>query len=370
MRIKKVQSSHDLNAFVKLPYIIYKDDPIWVTPLRSKSKALFEPTKNPYLDDCDYALFLLEKKGKIIGRIAAFINKQAIKHWGEQIGLFGYFECINNQDGANLLLNAAQDWLTKKGMQSMRGPLTFNSQERGMVCEGFTPSPCIMSPYNPPFYNDLIVGFGLKKTKDLLVYNMDAKTGYKIPDRILKLTDMVAKRYKITTRHMDINNIEAEVGKIIELSNASIADNWGSIPTSTDEVVTMAKELKPILNPKGLIFARDENGQAIGFGIVVPDINVILKGMNGRLFPFGWAKFLFKLPRLKKYRMFALGVIPAYQGKAVDSLIYRALNKALYHPKASMEINYVLEDNAPMNNAIIKLGAKQSRRYRVYQKDI
>jgi GNAT superfamily N-acetyltransferase len=146
--------------------------------------------------------------------------------------------------------------------------------------------------------------------------------------------------------------------------------NWGYSPVTEDEVRAMAHDMKPIIQPEGVIFAEDSQGRAIGFAIALPDVNALIKGLDGRLFPFGWWKLLRGLPRLKQYRMFALGVIPAYHGKAIDSLIYRALYESLFSPDLRMEINYVLEDNGPMNNAIVKLGAKPLRRYRIYEMSI
>jgi GNAT superfamily N-acetyltransferase len=136
------------------------------------------------------------------------------------------------------------------------------------------------------------------------------------------------------------------------------------------EVTAMARDLKPILHPKAVIFAEDSQGKAIGFAIAIPDVNVLIKGLNGRLLPFGWIKLLRGLPRLKQYRMFALGVIPEYHGKGIDSLIYRALYESCYSPDLRLEINYVLENNYPMNNAILKLGAKPLRKYRIYEMKI
>jgi len=119
-----------------------------------------------------------------------------------------------------------------------------------------------------------------------------------------------------------------------------------------------------------VIFAEDTDGKPIGFAITLPDINRILKGLNGHLFPLGWIKLLLGIPKLRHYRLFALGVIPEYHGKGVDSLLYRALCESLYTPETRLEINYVLEDNAPMNNAIHKLNAKPLRRYRVFEKEL
>lgn len=206
--------------------------------------------------------------------------------------------------------------------------------------------------------------------KDLLCWYISIAEGYEIPERILSLTDAVADRYGVRIREIDMQHYEQEVETLIELSNASIIENWGFSPVTEAEVRTMARDIKPIIQPKGVLFAEDKNGRPIGFATALPDINSLLKGMDGRLFPFGFIKLLWGIPRLQRYRMFALGVIPEYQGKAVDSLIYRALHKSLFAPDLWVEINYVLEDNWAMINAIKKLGAKPLRRYRVYEMGI
>lgn len=132
----------------------------------------------------------------------------------------------------------------------------------------------------------------------------------------------------------------------------------------------MARDLQPIIDPKAVLIAEGPDGEAIGFAIGLPDINVLLRGMHGRFWPFGWLKLLWGLPRLRQYRMWALGVVPAYQGKAVDALLYRRLYEALYGPDLHIEVNYVLEDNVRMNNALRNLGAQDLRRYRVYEMGI
>lgn len=370
MQIKAVVTKKDLNTFIQLPYRIYQNDPVWVEPLRSEVRGQFNPVKNPLLDHCNYQLFLLMDGQRAIGRIAAFIDILAVDHWKEKVGLFGYYECPPDKTAAHALLSSAENWLLTGGMKAMRGPWSFVSQEWGSIIEGFKPPPVVMSPYNPPFYNDQYSDFGLKKIKDLLVYYIDARENYQIPERILTLTNEVARRYGVKLRKLDTKQFDRDVETFIELSNHSLALNWGYSPVTEDEVRAMARDLKPILHPHAVIFAEDSQGKAIGFAIAIPDVNVLIKGLNGRMLPFGWLKLLYGLPRLKQYRMFALGVVPEYHGKGIDSLIYRALYESCYSADIRMEINYVLEDNGPMNNAIIKLGAKPLRKYRVYQKKI
>ena len=370
MIIHTVDSPQDLHEFVEFPYQLYRNDPVWIPPLRDEQRKQFDPKHNPFLRHCDWQLFLLKDAGKAIGRIAAFVDNLAIDFWKERIGLFGHFECISDKAASNLLLEAARDWLRAAHCSSMRGPWSFVSQEWGMVTEGFTPSAVIMAPYNPPYYNDFLTGFGMQKVKDLLCWYISIGEGYEIPSRILELTNAVAERYGVRVRQINMQQYDQEVQTLIELSNASIIENWGYSPVTEAEVNAMARDMKPIIQPKGVLFAEDKNGRPIGFAITLPDINSLLKGLNGRLFPFGFIKMLWGIPRLRRYRMFALGVIPEYHGKAVDSLIYRALYERLITPDTWIEINYVLEDNWPMINAIKKLGAKPLRRYRVYEMNI
>lgn len=370
MEITPVSSKRDLQEFIHLPYRLYRDDPNWIAPLRSEQKAQYDPMANPMLKHCEYQLFLARQEGKVIGRISAFIDHLALEHWQQPVGLFGSFECIHDAQVANGMLAAARDWLRSKDMNAMRGPWSFASQEWGLVVEGFEPEPVILAPYNPPYYNALLSEFGLAKVKDLLVYVIDYRENYVIPERILQLTDKIRQRYKVSVRPVNMQRLEEDVLTITRLANESICDNWGFYPVTEEEARAMARDMKQIVNPAAILIAEEENGHPIGFAMSLPDINRVLKGLNGRLLPYGIFKMLFMLPRLNQYRMWALGVIPEWQGKAIDTLLYRATYEAIYSKKLRIEINYVLEDNDRMNNAITKLGASSLRRYRVYQMPI
>jgi GNAT superfamily N-acetyltransferase len=370
MEIRPARSEQERKLFIDFPYSFYSDDPVWVPPLRSEMHGQFNLQHNPFLEHCDYELFLVEDRGRMIGRVAAFVDNLAVDFWGERIGLFGYYECVSNPDASKMLLGAAQNWLQSRGMTAMRGPWSFVSQEWGLVVEGFDEPPVIMAPHNPRYYDDQMLASGFEKIKDLLCYSVSAAEGYQIPERILTLTDRVADRYGVSVRPIDMKRYDEEVEIILKLSNATIINNWGYSPVTDAEARAVGRDLKQIVQPAGVLIAEDPEGRAIGFAIALPDLNHLLKGLNGRLLPFGWLKLLWGLPRLRRYRMFALGVLPEYHGKGIDSLIYRALYESLYTPDIWMEINYVLEDNVPMNNAIRKLKATPSRRYRIYQKQI
>jgi len=370
MVIQEVKNRQDLRQFIQLPYRLYRDDPIWVAPLRSEQWAQFDPKKNPMLDHCDTKLFLLKEGREVIGRCSAFIDHLAVEHWGEPTGLFGSFECINDGEAAQMLLKTAQDWLKEQGMTAMRGPWSFASQEWGLEIEGGSRPPVIMAPHNPPYYADFFEQFGLGKAIDLIAYLADMESGYRLPERYLTLTDRIQERFGVTVRPVDMAQIERDVMIIVEVSNRSIFDNWGYYPVTEDEARAMARDLRQIVNPEALLIAEDTEGNPVGFGLSLPDINTLLKGLNGRLFPFGWLKLLLGLKKIRQYRMWGLGVVPEYQGKAIDTLLYKATHDALKDIQVCMEINYVLENNHRMNNALLKLGVTPIRRYRVYEKSI
>jgi GNAT superfamily N-acetyltransferase len=336
--------------------------------MKSSARKELKPKTNPFLRHCDYRLFLLERGGKPVGRIAALIDKLAVEAWGQSIGMFAYFECaVDDEEGARALLGAARDWLRERGMQVMRGPWSFLSQEWGLVVEGFEPESVVMAPYNPPGYAALLESFGLAKAKDLRCWELSVADGYTIPERILTLTDSVAKRYGLAIRTLDLSKFTEEVELFAKLSLTTLENNWGISPITDEEVAALARDLRPVIRPECVLFAHDALGRDVGFALSIPDVNVILKKTRGRMLPFGWVRLLWGLPRIRRYRMFALGVAKDYHGKGVDALLYRAMWERMAEPSVTMEINYVLEDNAPMVNAITKLGARPSRRYRVYE---
>jgi GNAT superfamily N-acetyltransferase len=371
MDLRRVDSSSDLETFIKLPFSVYRNDPIWVPQPLASIRAEFSPRSNPFLAHCDYAFFLLEKEGRAVGRIAALIDRLAVESWGSPIGMFAYFECpLGEKEGAVLLLDAARAWLGERGMERMRGPWSFVSQEWGLVVEGFSPRPVVMAPYNPPGYAGLLEGYGLSKAKDLLCWEISIDEGYRIPERIIDLTDEVARRHGVRIRTIDFSRYEEEVRTFASLSLDTLKDNWGISPITDAEIAALAKDLRQFIRSDCVLFAREPGGRDIGFALIIPDINEILIRTRGRMLPLGWLRLLLGIPRLKRYRMFGLGVDGAWRGKGIDALLYRAMWERMAGPGVSMEINYVLEDNLPMINAISKLGARPSRRYRVYEMPI
>ena len=369
MKIQAVTTRSDLKRFIDFPYHLHRQTSNWIPPLKIDQKNIFNPKKNPVLTHCDYQIFLLYDNEKIIGRIAVYVNHVANDYWKEKIGFFGHYECIDDQKAASELFGTAEQWLRERGMTTMRGQWNFVSQDIGFICEGFEIQPIVLSPYNPPYYNDQVVTFGMKKAKDLLVYSCDLAKGYKIPDRFLEFTDRIAERYRVIVRPINMKKLVEDARIIVRLTNESIAGNWGYYPVDESEAEQIAADLKMIVHPEVVLIAEIDS-EPIGYIITLPDVNYILKDLNGRLFPFGIFKLLSGIKKLRRYRIWALGILPLYQKKGISVLLFRRLNDILGDKGVYVEANWVLEDNALMNNALVQLQFDLVKKYRIYEKQI
>jgi GNAT superfamily N-acetyltransferase len=369
MNIIPVNTHQDLNEFIRLPYQLFKTDDHWIPPLIYDQKNIFNPNKNNLLQHCEYQLLILRERDEIIGRIAVYINRNYNSYWEETTGFFGHYECVDQQDASRILLETAQTWLQDRGMTTMRGPWNFVSQDFGIIIDGFELPPVILSSYNPKYYVDQMSQFGLSKIKDLLVYNCDVSKGYQIPRRFLDFTDKIAKRYRVNVRPINMKNLVDDARVIVKLTNESLANNWGFYPIELKEAEQIAADLKQIIHPEVVLIA-EVDGLAIGYVITLPDVNTILKTMNGRLFPFGLFKLMSGLKKINRYRIWAMGIATAYQRKGISVLLMRRLNDVLIPRNAYIEANYVLEDNHLMKNALVQLQFDLVKKYRVYDKHI
>lgn len=268
-----------------------------------------------------------------------------------------------------MLLDTGEKWLKKQGMHFMRGQWNLVSQDIGFVYEGFDLPPVVLSSFNFPYYNEQMVEYGMKKAKDLLVYNCDTGKGYQIPDRFLRFTDEIARRYRVTVRPINMKTAAADARIIVHLTNESLKNNWGYYPVDEAEAEQIAADLKMIIHPEVVLIAEVDE-KPIGYVLTLPDVNDILKNMKGRLFPLGVFKLLRGIKKLNRYRIWAMGILPPYQRKGISILMFRRLNDILTPKGSYVEVNWVLEDNALMNNALIKLKFGLVKRYRIYEKPI
>ncbi len=371
MQVTTVRSRKQMREFVRLPSRLFRGNPCYVPPIWLDEAHAYTGKANPILKNSDFELFLLlDDAGKPVGRTIAYIDHTFNNFYHAKTGFFGAFECIDDADGAALLVRTAEEWLAARGMNAIRGPIHPVAENWGFVFEGYDTPPVYMSPWNPAYYHDFFTSTGYEKVKDLLVYDADMAKGYEIPERYDDFPARFMARYPgISIRRLDIKHIHNDARAIWEISNNSLLDNWGYVPLELPVMEDMLKKLKMIVDPDAVWMVEHE-GKPVGFCLGFPDINILLKRINGNLLPFGWARLLFGVKKLRDYRLFGLAVNPEWHRRALDALMYIHLYQNLRPKNIRMEANYILEDNLHIRNALERLGMKKTKTYRIYEKPL
>lgn len=369
VEVDEVRGSGDLKKFIKFPWKIYQDDPNWVPPLIVDRKDFFNKQKNPFYRVAETQLFLARHKGEVVGRIATCINRAHNEFHMEKLGSFGFFECIEDYGVAHKLLKIAMITLKAKGLEVMRGPLNFSTNhEVGLLIEGFDRPPMVMMTYNPPYYQEFLEKFGMKKGKDLLAYLIDGEQA-KNP-RLERIVNRLRDRAGVTVRKINVKDFDAEIQRVIKIYNEAWESNWGFVPLSNDEFTHIAKDMKMILDPDLALFAEID-GEPAGFALALPDVNQVFHKMNGRLFPIGILKLLWNMKirkNINQARVITLGVVKKYQKRGLDSIFYYdLLNNGVNNGYMTGELSWILEDNKMMRSAAEGIGAVPYKTYRIYE---
>lgn len=374
LEIKHVVTRRDWKDFISLPWSIYQDYPHWVPPLRMVVRDILNTNKNPFFRHAQMLPLLAIRGGQVIGRVAGIIDQAFNDYHSERSASFGFFECVNEQNVCDALLDAVSRWATDQGMNRLLGPMNpSTNHECGLLVEGFDKDPRIMMPYNPPYYMKLIAGYGFKKTKDLSAW--DADSNKVNTERWLRVAERQKRRANITVREVNLRNFDRELDTILDIYNHAWEKNWGFVPMDDIEFRHMAKDMKLILDPRLCLIAEVE-GQPAAFGLTLPNINQVLKKIpNGLLFPSGIFKLLWhflgpgRKSTVTESRLMALGIRKEYRSLGLGALLYAEYlhrSPALGMPVG--EASWVLEDNYELLNLLKASNTQQTRRYRLYQK--
>ncbi len=369
--IVAVSNKKQLAQFIDFPHDLYKGDSNYVPELFIAQKDLL--TTHPFHKHSSLQCFLLFDGDKIIGRIAAILNNNYNIFNSTNDGFFGFFDCINNQEAANLLLDTAAKWLKDKGVtDAIIGPVNFSTNEScGLLIEGFDSPPVVMMPYNATYYPALMEGWKLNKKVDLIAWKFN---GDNYDDRSVKLMDRLEERLNrnnITIRKINMKNFKQEAANLREVYNKAWDKNAGFVPLNDEEFDYQAKDLKLVLDPD-FCFVAEQDGKLVGFGAAIPDMNQIqIKIKKGRLLPTGIFKLLFGKKNIKGIRILLLGVIDGYRKMGIEACIYGSIIKS-YRAKnfEYAEAGWTLEHNDLVNNAIIAIKGDPYKKYRIYEKAI
>lgn len=368
VRVRAVAGRADLRRFLRLPSAIYAGNPAWVPPLELERRAFLDRRRNPFFRHSDAALFLAERDGAVVGRIAAIENRRHLATYGDGVGFFGLFESIDDRAVADALLGRAAAWLAERGLARMRGPASFTiNDECGLLLDAFDLPPVFLMAYNPPYYAALLEGFGLRKVQDLYAFRMDVPEA--VP-RAVVAAARAAGRAGVVVRPLDFGRLDAEVELVHRVHAQAWAGNWGAVPLTRDELAALARELRPFAD-RDLVFLAERDGEPIGVAVTIPDLNRAVAAARGRLLPWGWLRLLRAKRRIDSVRVLILGVLASWRHRGVDAALYqRTMETARRKGYRWGEMSWILESNRPMLAVLERFGAERYKTYRFYEREL
>jgi len=373
IKVSQVASRADRSAFIRFPWCIYDNDPAWVPPLIIERKAFLNRKRHPFYQHGDAALFLARQNQKIVGRIMASDdpNYNAVHH--SNVGCFGLFECIDDRKVAAALFEAAEGWLRRKCRHEIMGPIDYSTNYVcGLLIAGFQFPPTILTAHNPPYYAELIEGCGFEKRMDFYAWWFSDAT--RAAPRLRKLATRLQTRRRFTIRPGNLRDLPLESTRLRRIYNEAWRDNWGYVPFTEAEFAHLTNEMKPLLRPEFTAIA-EVDGEGAGFIIALPDINVALQKINGRLttfgIPIGLIRLLYEKQRLRRARLIAMGVRPEFrQHDVAEMLVLRIIEEAMFKLEFKGELSMTLENNVMINRFLEAIGAQRYKTYRIYSKSI
>ncbi|MBF0104515.1 MAG: N-acetyltransferase [Deltaproteobacteria bacterium] len=374
IKILQVKSCKDKRAFIDLPYRLYKGEKNWVPPLKMERHEFFNPKKNPYFDNARVQLFVALKDGIPAGRLSAQINNLHNNLYHENTGHFGCFECTNDTAVAQALFQTAENWLKMQGMNRVVGPFSLSiNEESGILIKGYDARPYPFMPYNYPYYAQLIEERGYTKIKDLIAWNYDSSRP--IPEAAAQIAAVVKTYPGLTVREVDPKKLKRDVKIIRDVFNSAWSKNWGFIPWTDAEVDKLAKDFKLILNPR-LALIAEVNGEPAAISIAFPNYHEAIADLNGRLFPFGLIKFLYRLKtnKIRSSRLALLGIKKEYRHDVLAGLsvyLYTEMHRRSHEiGQIGGELSWTLDDNIKINTGISLMGGEPHKTYRIYEKGL
>jgi GNAT superfamily N-acetyltransferase len=371
IEISQVTSDRDRDAFIKFPWRIYRNDPAWVPPLIIERKEFLDRHKHPFYKHGDAALFLARRADQVVGRIMASDDPRYNELHQTNVGCFGLFESIDDRDVAAALFEAAAKWLRARGRDEMMGPIDYSTNYMcALLVDGFQYPPTILTAYNPPYYPALIENYSFVKAKDWYAWWFSEFPA--AAERLRKIAMARAGKFGVKIRKANLKKIEQESQRIRTIYNQAWEKNWGFVPFTEAEMDHMAKEMKPLIVPEAMLIAEIGH-DPVGFVIGVPDINVALRHINGRLtcfgLPIGLLKLLYyRFFKIRTGRLIALGVVEKFRRAGIAEMLVLGLMDAAFKRGFTGELSMTLEDNVMVNRFIEAMGASKYKMYRIYSK--
>jgi hypothetical protein len=372
IRVIEVNDLGQMRMFLDLPHEVHRGHPLWVPPLRSRERDLLTPGRHPFWDEAEGQLFLALRDGTPVGRIAAFVDRKANAYAQQTIGAWGFFECRNDPPAAHALFDAVHDWHAAKDADFLRGPLNPSTNYTcAMLVDGFDKAPCIMMPWNPPYYPVLAETWNMRKEQDLLAYLFTRKV-METSELVGKELALVKERGEFSVRLSSRATLEADIALMLDIYGASWADNWAFCPISEAEVARHIADLKSVLDPELFALFYHE-GEAAGGMLALPNLNPLLKALNGS-FGLGapWHYWRTRSEVAEGCRLLLFGVKPRYRMMGLPLLVLDVMFACGRRRPGLQwaEASWSLEDNDEINQLIEDFGGVLDKRYRVYRREM
>jgi hypothetical protein len=326
--------------------------------------------KHPFFEHGEIQSFIArDENGKSIGRVSAILNRQFEEIHHQAVGFFGFFDSVNDPAVARALLDHAGNFLRERGLTAMRGPGGCTIyDEWGTLVDGFDTPPAVMMPHNPRYYNELLEACGFVKAKDVFAYQLFEG---QLSERVMRIAEKLESRLKLHIRPIRKHEFWKEVDRILLVFNDAWEANWGYVPLTEKELHVIAESLKLMYDPRLVFMAETDAGQPVGFCMTLPDVNVLLKKINGRLLPTGIFTLLFGLKKLSRARVMLMGVHRDFRMRGIDTVFYYRTYKAGLEAGYNWaEFSWVLEDNKAMNDAALGMGAQAYKTWRIWEKPL
>ena len=364
-----MRSRRDLKRFIELPYRLHSNERHWIPPLRIERWLFLSRRLNAYFKHAEAELFLAERDGRPVGRISAQIDHTFNDFHGNAWGMFGFLELEDDPEVMRALLDAAAAWLRERRRDRMVGPMDFTmNDESGVLIEGFDRDPMVRQPWHPPYYQRRCEEAGLAKAVDLFMWQLDISDRERVIRVIFELAKNLEPKHGITIRHMSRRSLRRDLDAFAQIYNEAWRRNWGFVPYSKEDLDAYALELQLVFDRNWFMVA-EKDGKPVGVAITVPDINQVLRRMNGRLLPLGWWHYLRRRSIIRGVRVGFLGVKPAYQHTGVAAGLYVEhfdMGEATEHKWG--EMGWILETNKAMNRGMAAMGGRVVKRYRIYER--
>lgn len=370
INIIEVKDKKGLRKFIDFAFKLYSSDKNWVPPLRYDLMRTLSGKNNALFLNGQHTFLMAYEGDKPLGRLCVGINETLNKNRGQSDGYISLFECIEDYDTAEALFKAAELWLKDRGINCVKGPVspTNGDDSKGLLVAGFDGPPVLMNSYNPEYYMHFYERYGFIKHEDLYAYYCN--TEITEIDKYKKAVEYAMKRYNFTIESINLKNLEGEARDLKKVMDLAMPEWEDLTPPSLEDIRAEMNQLKSMADPDFVLIARS-GGEPIGFIISLPDYNQVLKKMEGRLFPFGFIKFLLYRKKIDGLRLFVMFVVPEFRKKAVSSaMLYRTFENATSKGYFYGEGSTIGETNEVMRRDVEKAGGRLYRIYRIYKKDI